>query len=220
MTANAQTDPHPGFPGARLGAVALLAGAPVALAGYLLGYDLHAAGSTQRELELLSAHEVRLAIGRSVELAGLALLVIAVIALTDRLVRAGQGRAAVGGALAGAGVVLGGVFFTGLAQGTSALAPLADREEAARLTDRIYEQPTLANLAVLGFLVGFPLLALASRRANLMPGWRALGLGLMVLVPVAMIGGVAIVFPIAMLGLTAALAPLAYGAASDRPAPA
>ena len=191
------------FPG-RFGAFALVAGPLLFVTGIatLLGV---AEADTADQLDKLAAKEGAATLGFGLLVVAYVLLAFAIITLAgqvyDRMPRLG----AVAGSMAIA-ALFGLVFFMGINYVQRQLSAVDDRATIVAALETEPFSPVIPLLPLC--MLGFPLLGYAAYRAGVLPLWGAIGLAMMMLLPVGIIGGIPVVALVGTVGVAAALLPL------------
>lgn len=149
--------------------------------------------------------EVAAGVGFSLLVIAYILLPFALFTLAGQAYRAQPRLTAWGGSLA-IGTVMVLMFYLGIEHVQRQAAPLPDHSAVVQALGNNAFTPALILLPLC--MLGFPLLGYAAYRAQVLPGWRAAGLTLMLLMPVGVVGGVPFVALFGPLGVAAACIPL------------
>ena len=152
------------------GLVALVAGAVLIASGRLLTTP---GGNTAQRLEQMSGHDLQVSASALLTILGFAALVPGLLTVAAQVRGRGALLATVGSGL----VVLGGVGMSVLAAVDLTTLAATHAGPTSAMRDLLHEMDTspgilaLTPLAVIGYLVGPFLIALAARRAGLLPRW-------------------------------------------------
>lgn len=156
----------------------------------------------------MGQHMVRTAVTFNLVVAGMILLMLAVIGLAGRLADRGSGIGRWGGILAVIGL-LGPLFFNGVYFAGFQLAGTGSEAAAGAMIDRAQIIPSnVINLAGPALVFGFVLLAIGAGRARVLNRFSAWALGLTCIIPAGFISGHLAISTIGFAGAAVALVPL------------
>lgn len=202
------------FPGRWIGGLALIVGPLLLLAGALLRLQFHF--FFPQQLEAFAAHPTLMTAAYSAYSLGSVALAFAIITLSNRI----AGWSPVWATWAG-GLALIGLFNRTFSAGVDHLAFQLVRVQgveaataAVRDSYRVYHVFRSTNGCI---MLGWLLLAVGAYRSGVLPQWRALALGLMVMLPMGTLKGTEI-RSVAIVGLCVALIPLGIEILRDGPA--
>ncbi|MDQ3958521.1 MAG: hypothetical protein M3273_09390 [Actinomycetota bacterium] len=172
---------------------------------------------TAEQLRNIAEAETTTAIGFGLLVAAYVLLAFGLFTLAGEVYERRRRLAAWGGSLAIA-ALFGLVFFTGIGHVQQQAAILDDPSVIVEVLENDDAFTPVIFLPVL--MLGFPLLAYGAYRADVLPWWGALGLAMILLLPVGVIGGIPVVALIATVGVAAACVPLGLRLWARGPEPA
>lgn len=206
-----------GFPGPAVAGVSLMAAPVLGAVGSALAIGIYAFKGADM-MRGMAAHHARAVAGINVAVVGVALTVLAVLAVSSCVSarRPALGRTA--GVITLVGLA-GPLFFEGMYWGASFLTGPTWRQAGAHLIDGTTQIPnTIVNLSGPGLIVGFILLAVGSAKAGVLSRPRAVCLGMLALLPVGFVSGYIAVSAVGFAVSSVALVPLGLEALGLRPA--
>lgn len=193
-----------GFPGRWIGGACLALGPLLLLAGAGLRMPFHYFFDEQ--LAAFASHPARITAAYSLYALGHATLAFGVLALAGLIGRWNRAWAAWGAALAILGLFTR-VFHSGIDHLAFQLVRVQSLEQATRAVDDSYRAFHVFRYLNGAIMAGWVVLAIGAYRSGTLGRWRALALGMMVMVPFGTLKGTEI-RAVGLLGLAAALVPL------------
>lgn len=193
------------FPGPRLAGVAFVLAPIVLLAGTVLLMAFETGSDAERQARI-AAEPLRAELGLNLYMLGWPLVALCVVALASLVAAKHPVLAALSGTLALAGVVVS-IFWGGIAAFENGIATMADREAASAALASA-APPVVVLFLLPDIPLGWPFLAYAAWRADVLTAWRAVALAVTGTLPFWVLSGFASGMPIAFLGMAVGFVPL------------
>lgn len=195
------------FPGIHVTAVCMIAAPILDIIGSLLAVGIYSANGPRFVAGLVS-HPTRFAVAINLQLAGMMLLIFAIIGIAGMVTPKSPKLGKTGGFLVILGLC-GPLFFEGIYWGGSQLLGSSQRVAAAHMYDASQIVPSvIMNVSGPALIAGFIVLAVGCARAGVLSKPFAYALGITCIVPAGFISGFIVISSVGFLAAAIALVPL------------
>ncbi len=203
------------FPGALITGICMVTGPLLAIAGLALSLGVYKFKGADM-MAAMADHHARGGIAVNLSVASMVIILVAVIALAQRItaVRPGWGRW--GGIVTIVGL-MGPIFFEGIFWGSYQITAPAYQAAGAHLIDHANIIPSnVVNLSAPCIVAGWILLGIGAYKAGILPRWQAVCLGLTCLLAPGLAAAIVPLGMIAMAFLAIAFIPMGVHALTGR----